>query len=320
MKAHVSALLVLLSLLAAPGLLRGQEGPNLELPPDSLERLLRYGSFEVTSFEENRFRGDRTHRAVLDFRDGPRVKVKWARAPRGGDAFNNHPRYELASYELQKLFLDPGEYVVPPTAVRCLPLWRVKGLDPGAGPTFGDHPFAVTVLQYWLSNVAGGEDLFYEGRVRWDTAYARRVGNLNVFTYLADHKDNNRGNVMMSKDARQPRMFAVDNGLTFGSDESDRGDEWRHLRVDRLPRSTVQRLREVTLEDLERTLGVVAQFERRGSEMVLVPPTGNLAPGKGIRRKDGVWQLGLTRREIRDVHARLQKLLEKVDRGEIATF
>lgn len=319
-------LAVLLALLLVPAASGGQEPardgpePNIGLPVDSLERLLRHGSFDVARFEDNRFRGDRTQDALLDFRDGPRVRVKWAKAPRGGDAFNNHPRYELAAYRLQQLFLDRDEYVVPPTVVRCIPLWQYRGIEAGARPTFGEEPFVVTVLQYWLENVGEGEDLFYEGRAAWDTAYAREVGQLNVFTYLASHKDSNRGNVLISRNAHRPRLFAVDNGLTFGSDESDRGEEWREIRVDRLPAETVEELRDIDLEDLRRTLGVVAQFEQRGSDMVPVPHTENLDPGDGVRREGGVLQLGLTDREIRDVHRRLRDLLRRVDRGEIETF
>jgi len=307
-------------LFGAPPLPADGQEPNIPLPVDSLERLLEHGSFEVIGFEDNRFRGDRTHRALLEFVDGPRVRVKWAKAPRGGDTFNNHPRYELAAYELQKLFLGEDEYVVPPTVVRCIPLWRYRGIESSARPTFGEDPFVVTVLQYWLENVGEGEDLFYEGRMAWDTAYARRVGHVNIFTYLADHKDSNRGNVLISRNAHQPRFFAVDNGLTFGSDESDRGEEWREIRVNRLPAETVEKLREIDLQDLRRTLGVVAQFEQRGSDMVPVPHTDNLDPGDGVRLEGGVLQLGLTDREIRDVDRRLRDLLVRVDRGEIETY
>lgn len=317
---------VLLVLLPVPAPAGGQEPDrgghevNIALPTDSLEHLLQHASFEVKQIEDNRFRGDRTQNAVLGFRDGPEVRVKWAQAPRGGDAFNNHPRYELAAYRLQKLFLEEGEYVVPPTVVRCIPLWRYRGIDSSARPTFGGERFVVTVLQYWLENVAEGEEIFHEGRVAWDTAYARRAGQLNVFTYLANHKDSNRGNVLISRNAHRPRFFAVDNGLTFGSDESDRGEEWRELRVDRLPSETVAELRGIDREDLQRTLGVVAQFEQRGSDMVPVPATENLDPDDGVRRRGNVLQLGLTRREIRNVHRRIRDLLKRVDRGEIETF
>ena len=316
--AVVAAALFLGALASAPGALRAQDA-YVRLPVDSLERLLAHEPFGVVSFEDNRFEGDRTQRAVLAFGDGTRVEVKWARAPRGGGAFNNHPRYEVAAYRLQQLFLDPEDYVVPPTVVRCVPEAEHRRIDPAARATFGDDPCVLVVLQYWLQEVAEGE-IFHEDRTAWDTTYARRVCHVNVFTVLAGHKDANRGNVLVGRDPHHPRFFAVDNGVAFGSPPSDRGDDWGELRIDRLPRATVERLRGISLEDLEAALGVVAQLERRDGVRVPVEPGPNLDPGDGIRRAGGVWKLGLTGREIRDVHRRLRRLLDDVDEGDVALF
>ncbi|HKJ92360.1 MAG TPA: hypothetical protein VJ957_04285, partial [Longimicrobiales bacterium] len=94
---------------------------------------------------------------------------------------------------------------------------------------------------------------------------------------------------------------------------------WRELKVKRLPRKTVERLRGITQADLDRLL-VLAQFEERDSALVRVPPAAPLNPNRGITRKDGVVQLGLTRREIRGLQKRLQRLLEDVDAGKITVF
>src|SRR5688500_11840023 len=46
-----------------------------------------------------------------------RFRAKWKPSAEMGEGFNNQPRKELAAHELQKLFLEPHEYVVPPTTV-----------------------------------------------------------------------------------------------------------------------------------------------------------------------------------------------------------
>ena len=56
--------------------------------------------------------------------------MKLRKAEPGADTFNNVPRYDLAAYELQKLFLDPAEYVVPPTALRMVPLADFRKYSP----------------------------------------------------------------------------------------------------------------------------------------------------------------------------------------------
>ena len=43
-------------------------------------------------------------------------------------------------------------------------------------------------------------------------------------------------------------------------------------------------------------------------------------PGDGVREKDGVVQLGLTEREIRDVTSRLNDLLKDIDEGKYEIF
>lgn len=304
--------------LAAP--LPAQDA-NVRRPPDEIEKLLSHASFEIGRRHGARYEGDRTDQVLLQFESGEQLLAKWARAPRGGEEFNNNPRYELAAYEVQKLFLEPGEYVVPPTGCRCFTPARYAELaGERVEPTFDGTSCVLTVLQYWLWTVTAS-DVWDQERLRTDDAYARHVANLDVFTYLVDHKDANVGNFLISTVEESPRVFAVDNGVTFRSKKSDRGDEWAELRVKRIPRESVARLRELTREELERRLGVLVQFRDTGFQTVRAEPTGNLDPGKGIQvSEDGTIQLGLTRREIRDLHDRIQNLLRRVDRGKVELF
>lgn len=308
------------ALLAAASVPAAAQDANIRVHPDTAEARLAHAPFELVRAQDTRFEGDRTQQAMLDFPGGAPMLVKWARAPRGGGTFNNRPRYELAAYRLQKLFLEPEEYVVPPTAIRIVPLaWYRSEVDPRAPATFSDLDQVLVVLQYWLWAVTG-EGVYDEARFERDTAYARHLANMNTFCYLIRHNDANVGNFLRSENDANPRVFAVDNGVAFESQESNRGHEWRRMRVDRIPRETVERLRSLTLDRLHRELGVLVQFERSGGRMTAVEPGPNLDPGDGLRREDGVVQLGLTRGEIVDVWDRLQDLLEEVDEGELGVF
>lgn len=264
--------------------------------------------------------GDRSARVILAGPTGEAaIRAKWKPVARGGQGFNNEPRYELAAYRLQKLFLDEPEYVVPPVVLRSMPLEEYEELRPGARPTLRNTSSVLFLLSYWVENVTNLEP-FQESLVQFDPVYARHWGNLNLLTYLIDHKDENVGNLLISLDGTNRRVFSVDNDVAFGSETSDRGDRWSRLHVDRVPAAAVERLRSLTREDLEAALGVVAEFQQVGDHLVPASPGPNLDPGRGVRVRDGRVQFGLTSREIRDVERRIERLLQDVDRGRLATF
>lgn len=311
-------LLTTVVVLCAPLEAAGQDS-HILMPADTIERRLLEARFEILQRTGSRAQQDRTQRVTLVFPDSSVMLVKWAKSARGGGEFNNEPRYEIAAYEFQKLFLEERDFVVPPTVVRCFRLEWYRRVEPRARPTFAATSSVLVVLQYWVLGVTH-RGVYDRGRFREDSAYARRLANLNVFTYLIRHNDANLGNFLISEDSANPRIFSVDNGVAFESAESSRGYEWRNLRIDRLPRGTVDRLRAVRHEDLERALGVLAQFEIRERRLVPTDPTENLDEHRGVRRKGPVLQLGLTAREIRGMHSRLEKLLERVESGKIEVF
>ncbi len=294
---------VLLALLGGPPDAVGQY-ENIVLPVDTIEYLFRYEEMRIAQMRDTRFEGDRTQVAVLVFPGYMPLRVKWAAAPRGADSFNNRPRFEIAVYELQKLFLDEEDYVVPPTVARVMPLDEYPRKD-AVLTTFRNIDAVVVLMQYWLSNVTD-EDVYDKNRTKDDSLYARHLA------------DANPGNVLIST-AGNARVFAVDNGVSFG-DISDRPDDWRKMRTDRLPQGTVERLRGITEEDLHQALGVLVQFEVRDGQLVQVEPTENVDPGNDVRREGDVIQLGLTTREIGRVHGRLQDLLEDIDEGKFEIF
>jgi hypothetical protein len=314
---RAARLLVTALLLAAPA--RAQDIHVLHRV-DSLESWLRHRPFEIIDFRGSRGEGDRTQRAAIQFPDSLVILAKWARAAPGGEVFNNVPRYELAAYELQKLFLDEPDHVVPPTVARAVPLdWYREKIDPEAEPTFDDTATVLVVLQYWLNQVTVLAEPDLE-RFEADPDYARNLGNLNILTFLIRHSDSNVGNFLVSLDGTNPRVFAVDNGVAFGRAESNRGTAWREIRLPALPAATVERLRRITRDDLERALGVLVQYEVRDEALVPVPAGESLRRFDGVRHHGDVIQLGLTSEEITQTWDRLERLLRDVDRGRVRTF
>jgi hypothetical protein len=288
---------------------------NVILPVAEIESRLRDRPVRVLDWRGSRRPDDRTQRAVFEFEDSAVLIAKWANSPpNGGGRFNNEPRYEAAAYELQKLFLDESEYVVPPTLLRAFPIEFVRAQMPEVKPTFGRNvPGSVLVaLQYWLTAVTP-TGFWDPDRARMDTVYARHIGNFNILTFLIRHSDANTGNYLISTEPVNPRVFSVDNGISFLSDESNRGTQWRELLVQRFPRRTVERLKGVTRAMLEQQLGVLAEFEVREGALVAVPPGPNISRHRGVRRTDTRIQLGLTEAEIRGVEQRIRELTWKVD-------
>ncbi len=310
---------------AAPSpLLSAAQDANFLLPIGEIDMILREGELTVIGIEPSRgLPGERTFRATVQSGDHV-LQIKYAPAVEGGDEFNYRPRYEMAAYVVQSLFLDEAELVVPPTVIRAFPLYVVQAaLDmvPGSGtlpaePTFSDWQMTLVELQYWLFNVDVPDELLVRDRIEEDEVYERLLGNFNLLTYIIRHSDSNAGNFVMSGHADFPRIFSVDNGVSFSSEESNRGIEWRELRLDRYPADAIEKLREVTLDDLHELLGVIVQMEiRDDGNFQGVKPTANMNPGRGIRRDDQRIQLGLTKSEIESIHRRIRRLVEWVDEG-----
>jgi len=315
----------LASLLAAPLLLglaatAAAQDSNITQPIADLERLLAAEPLVITQAEISRpkAKGDITLRADVSFGGAPPLRVKLRKAEPGADTFNNVPRYDLAAYELQKLFIDPTEYVVPPTVLRFIPRADFAKYQPDVARTFSSADQVLAVLQYWLSDITVVADVLDPARFEADALYARHIGQLNVLTYLIEHRDSNVGNFLIGKSPIGARVFSIDHGVAFASIDSDRGEAWKDIRVNRLPADTVARLRTVTLPVLEQRLGVLAQWKLEGTRYVPVALGPNLSINRGVRREGKDLQMGLTRSEILAVNRLLTRLLQRIDAGEIA--
>lgn len=316
---HRLMALFTVTLLLALAATAAAQDANITQPVAVLEKLLAAEPLLITQAQISRPKaaGDTTLRADISFGGAPPLRVKLRKAEPGANTFNNVPRYDLAAYELQKLFLDPAEYVVPPTALRMVPLAGFAQYAPRVARTFSGADQVLGVVQYWLHDIKVIADIYNEERFAADPVYARHIGQLNVLTYLIGHRDSNTGNFLIGSDETGARVFSIDHGVAFASEGSDRGELWKVLRVSRLPADAIERLRKVTPELLAERLGVLAQWQLRDGRYVPVANGANLSATSGVRRKSGMLQMGLTRSEILKVHRLLTNLLELVDRGKI---
>lgn len=313
------AVLALLGTAGATQPARAQDS-NILLPPAQIEKELRTESVKILQETGSRWKKDRTQRVTIKLADSTLMMVKFAAARPGADTFNNRPRYEVAAYQIQKLFLDPKDYVVPPTVVRCFNLdWYRKYMDSHAEQTFQGPHCVITELQYWIWNAHIAKP-YDEARWKSDTLYARHMANFNVVMALIKQQDSNLGNYLVSDDSSNMRVFSVDNGLAFETEPGNRGHKWESYRLDGIPKETLARLRKITEPDLEKQLSVLAQFQVAGDTLEPVPPGPCLNTGWGVRFQNGIVQLGLTDREIHNTYSRLQDLLKQVDDGKVHAF
>lgn len=299
-------------------------GPNgnIPIPPAALEQQLKFEPFEIRSVKGAGGGVTGAKKLTLYFPGTKReLKVKWKPVPPRGDGWNNSPRRELAAYELQKWFLDPEDFVVPTTVARCIPLDVYAPVDPAAQPNVGSFPCVLGVLSIWLSNVTVPDELYDVERFADDPKYARHIASFNMLTYLVAHKDGRTGNFLTSSDETDRRVFAVDNGISFGGMVHNWFvRNWHKIRVAGLRKEHVDRLRGLDRRALDQ-LSVVAQLHPDANGILRsVEPTASVHPTKGVYIADDVVQLGLTSGQLEDLHDRIVVLVADVDRGVVPTF
>ena len=303
---------------------------HLPLPLDILEYKLRHEPFTILAAKSTSGGSTSAMRLTLQFQDCSVVHVKWRAATASGQAYNNNPRKELVAYAIQKLFLDPKDYVVPVTIAACIS----KDVLNQIGAPFQVQREGINcvfgTLAVWLKQVTvleqhPDETRFEQSLAQGETSgYAWHYANMNIFTYLISHRDGRKGNFVMSDHPQSARVFSIDNGLAFSGLGNPRPfiPRLSRLKVDRLPRATIERLRQLTPEQLSRHLETVWEFHIAADGRVrsVTDFSANIAPNKGVRGTPTIAQIGLTRKEITSIANRLRKLLERVDRQEIELF
>ena len=238
------------------------------------------------------------------------------------DGFND-PLRELAAHVIQKLFLDPHEYVVPPTAGHCFPLsfYRLT-VDEDARATFPTVPCVYGILSYWLEDaqslddaeetglLASDDRIFDPARYRNDDAYNRAVAHLNVLTYLIKHADSHPDQFLVAGTPRDIRVYSIDNSVSFGPFENPSVVEnWSKVLVPAFPRETLARLEELSETGID-GLATIEQYAVEQGQLVPDSSPIPVKPGRESLRWVGrKLQVGLTRSEIHGVRTRLRKLL-----------
>ena len=311
------------ALLAAATAAAQPSGPqgNLPLPPAQMLQRLQRDEFQIVSAKGAGGGVRGAEKVELAYADGEHIAAKWKAAPASGDGWNNSPRREIASYALQQLFLDPDDYVVPPVTARCIALDTYAPIRRDASPTLEGSRCVYGVLAAWLTNVAQPDKAFDRERFSKDPEYAERFADLNLFAYLAAHRDARDNNFLESKDPANPQLFSVDNGIAFGGVLYN-FFTWHfdELHTSVLPKHAVERLRGIRASDLAR-LGVLQELRADANGVLqTVEPGPNLDPEQGTRLSPGHIQFGLTRAEIDAIAERLRVLLEKIDGGAVGVL
>lgn len=292
----------------------------LARPAEETARLLEHDRFELRGMEAARGGVTRVDRATAHFPErGIDLPIKWKVAPRGGDGWNNVGRKEIAAFTIQQWFLDPVDWVVPPTTIRCIPVEehrRFRDVD----PIVDDTTCVLGTVAAWLENVRNPDVLLDERRFRREPDYARHRADMNLLGYLIDHRDGRLSNFLVPEED-DGRIYMIDNGISFGPWIWNYfRPNWNVIRVPALARDAVDRLRRVTEADVSALL-VLAQLQadaRGVLEPVRAEPPWDAS--EGARLRSGGVQVGLRADETAGLAERIQRLLARIDSGEIALF
>jgi hypothetical protein len=299
--------------------------------PDEIERWLSNPDLEIvgTDSTPSGIQGAR----VLTLRvPGPSqvvFRAKWR--AQSTLTKKNDPRRELVAYAIQKLYLTPPQYVVPPTAAHCFPLaeYQTRVL-PTARATFRDVPCVLGYLSYWLEDVTGIKDAERAGWFRsHDDAldddmfddnpfYRESVANMNLLTHLIDHADTHRAQFVIRRDPAAPAVYSVDNSMSFGVKRNTRVKvDWAEIQVPALSRRATETLRAADLA----ALSSIAELELAGpGRLVPVTPERRAAEPAGIRWLDGRLVIGMTVDELGVLRERVSHLLAAIDNEKVKLF
>jgi hypothetical protein len=179
----------------------------------------------------------------------------------------------------------------------------------------------VGTIAVWLQRVVSPDVLFDDARFLVDSTYAYHLANFNVLAYLVAHRDCRSGSILVADVDDNRRVYAIDNGISFGSPIYNfLTTNWNTTHVPAIRRDIVARLRKIDHDALS-SLGVLAELAPDGAGVLVpVPPGAALDPDRGVRTAGDRIQLGLTAREIRGVGRRVNRLLRHVHRGTLAIF
>jgi len=301
--------------------------PNWQLPPQELETTIykREVAGKLQTGEVKRTaKGTTGALYVVDYDEVSGKELKWKFkkvVPGRVDSFNTSPRKELAAYEVQKLFLEPEDYVVPTCLAACVPRERYMKAAGYAAASLEGTDCILGLGSTWMVDVTIPDKLYDESRFLKDPTYAYYMSNFNILTYLIQHRDARVGQFLVSKDDKRRQVFSIDNGISFGFWPYNFFiTQWDEIHLPALRKDSIERLRKVKRQDLD-FLDVIVQLQKDENGILQPVPVGrNLDPTEGAKYKDGTVQFGLSTSEIDDLWERIQTLIAEVDSGKIQVF
>ena len=288
--------------------------------PREVEGWLSRGDLEILHSTDAPH-GKQDARVLTVALDGRRIvfRAKWRAMSTAHQL--NVPRRELGAHAVQKLFLDPEDWVVPPAAGHCFELdgYR-KVVDRAAEASFDDTACVFGFLSYWLEDVRGVEDAADEGwieseelrdaeRFRSDPVYRRSLANVNLLSHVIDHGDTHPKQFVLSQSGNHLRLFLVDNTIAFSEFRNPSIDhewDWSVLHVNAVPMRTVKRLEALRKKDVM-ALTVIEEYTSHDG--VLVQQAGPT-----------VARVGLTENEAARVWQRISGVLSRVRAGKLGVF
>jgi len=296
-------------------------GENFAISPGEAERRLGQEPFEIIEAKRTASGVAGAQRWRLRYRDGPVVKAKWKAAPNYmADGWNNSPRREIAAYEIQKWFLDPQDYVVPPSEVRCIPLAAYREVEPDARPTLRGIDCVYGVLALWLENVEEPPEIWHPQLFEQGGYYRFSIAATNVLTFLIGHRDGRPANFLWST-GESRHVYSIDNGISFHAFPYNfLVKNWNGIRVPALPRTIIERLARVSPEQI-RGLAILRHLEADSAGVLQVKQASeNLDPGEGTRLAGTTLQFGLRAKEVKEVEERIRKLVQQAESGLLPLF
>ena len=265
-------------------------------------------------------------------------RVKWR--PHASGSSTNAPRKEVVAYFAQALFLEPADYVFPPTRSRCFELEQYrKMVDPGAQATFEQAGRCVFgVVSFWIEGAKGfrhtwwrSEPIYSQEKWNADAVYRASLADANLLSYLTSNGDTHRGNWLTVPTGEGDRVYLIDNSISLtrmGDLHLDPDDDYANLLVPALREQSLDRLLHLSDETLGRLL-LVEQLEVRHGTLVQkrpAPPSAFAPSEQGLRfRKRSkspgeVLLVGLAPSELLLIRRQLWYLRARFLMGEITTL
>ncbi len=297
------------------------------------EALLRSTNLEIIDARDTPAGVQGAWQLTLRTSEGIKFRAKWRDTKtKNIAALPSDPRREVVAYHVQKLLLDPQEYVVPPSAAHCFPLKEYKLRVEPAKPTWSEINCVFGFLSYWLTDTSSieevpldsdspttssrnGNRLFFLDRFNIDKLYARKVARLNLITYIIEHGDPSPSQFLVSTEPFH--AWSVDHSVSLTSMKNPLAlfkEDWSFLLVPRITEKLARRILDLTRRDINQLALLESYRITRHGQIVSQPlsdASRTLAHYEslpGVRFRNGRLEIGATQKERRLIWLKIQNL------------